>query len=69
MADLVDEEEVEAGMEEKMYFSNKRELLSVVPSAELSILVSESFIVLFPDANERAFYAFSQGFKDADLGI
>lgn len=54
--DSVDEE---VGLEEKMYLSNKSELLSVVlsvvPSAELLMLDFEVIIVLFPDANKRGF--------------
>lgn len=49
----------EVDLEEKMYLSNKSELLSVVlsvvPSAELLMLDFEVIIVLFPDANKRGF--------------
>ena len=57
--DLDDSVDEEVGLEEKMYLSNKSELLSVVlsvvPSAELLILDFEVIIVLFPDANKRGF--------------
>ena len=57
--DLDDSVDEEVGLEEKMYLSNKSELLSVVlsvvPSAELLMLGFEVIIVLFPDANKRGF--------------
>jgi len=57
--DLGDSVDEEVGLEEKMYLSNKSELLSVVlsvvPSAELLMLDFEVIIVLFPDANKRGF--------------